>query len=105
MLLSTAASSLLRFTNGPYAIQNNGDQIKVNSKCQPRLILYIRDPIFSYLFCGVALQSIFNAGYASYSYKSGGIFSHYIRDYANDSTSSEVVAKFLFQQRQTQKNF
>ena len=43
---------------------------------------------------------------ASYSYKSGGILSHYIRDYANDdvsSLSSEVVAKFLFQQRQTQR--
>ena len=43
---------------------------------------------------------------ASYSYKSGGILSHYIRDYANDnvsSLSSEIVARFLFKQSQTQR--
>ena len=41
-----------------------------------------------------------------YSYKSEGILSHYIRDYANDNVSSlsgKVVAKFLFQQSQTQR--
>ena len=41
-----------------------------------------------------------------YSYKSSGIVSHYIRDYAGDNISSlsnQVVSEFTFKQSQTQK--